>query len=123
MKKNCKKYIILILIVLVLNLLMSSLSYGVFTDANIDSMKGTTGDTLKPIQDTMNIALKIVSIIGSGISIIALMLLGIKYMMGSVEEKAEYKQTMIYYIIGAILVFAISNISAVIYDFAQTLNS
>ncbi len=116
MKKNCKKYIILILIVLVLNLLMSSLSYGVFTDANIDSMKGTTGDTLKPIQDTMNIALKIVSIIGSGISIIALMLLGIKYMMGSVEEKAEYKKTLFPYAIGALFVFGSSIIPGIIYN-------
>ena len=42
-------------------------------------------------------------------------------MIGSVEEKAEYKKTMIYYIIGAIMVFAISNISAMIYNFAKTL--
>lgn len=116
MKKNCKKYIILILIVLVLNLLMFNLSYGVFTDANIDSMKGTTGDTLQPIQDTMNIALRIVSVVGSGISIIALMLLGVKYMMGSVEEKAEYKKTLFPYVIGAVFVFGSSVIPGIIYN-------
>lgn len=43
-------------------------------------------------------------------------------MMGSAGEKAEYKETMTYYIIGAILVFAISNISAMIYNWAKTLN-
>lgn len=59
--------------------------------------------------------------IGSIVSVLALVLIGIKYMMGSVEERAEYKQTMMYYILGAILVFAISNISAVIYNFAKTL--
>lgn len=59
--------------------------------------------------------------IGSIVSVLALVIIGIKYMMGSVEEKAEYKTKMIYYIIGAILVFAISNISAMLYNFASTL--
>ena len=57
--------------------------------------------------------------VGSIVSIVALIAIGIKYMMGSVEEKAEYKQTMMNYVIGAILVFAISNISAMLYNFAQ----
>ena len=61
--------------------------------------------------------------IGSIVSVLALVLIGIKYMMGSIEEKAEYKETMTYYIVGAILVFAISNISAMIYNFAKTLNN
>lgn len=59
--------------------------------------------------------------VGNIVSILALVLIGIKYMLGSIEEKAEYKQTMIYYIIGAILIFAISNISYIIYNFAKDL--
>ena len=59
--------------------------------------------------------------IGSIVSVLSLVIIGIKYMMGSVEEKAEYKTKMIYYVIGAILVFAISNISAMLYNFASTL--
>mgnify|MGYP005780660547 FL=1 len=31
--------------------------------------------------------------------------LGIKYMMGSVEEKAEYKQTLVAYLISCVVVF------------------
>lgn len=54
--------------------------------------------------------------IGSIVSVLALVLLGIKFALGSAEEKADYKQWMIYYVIGAILVFAISNISAMIYN-------
>lgn len=76
--------------------------------------------------DTINFANKIIGIfqaVGSIVSVLALVLIGIKYMTGSIEEKAEYKETMIYYIVGAILVFAISNISAMIYNFAQTLNN
>lgn len=36
-------------------------------------------------------------------SVIVLMVIGVKYMLGSVEEKANYKETMLPYIIGCIL--------------------
>ena len=45
-------------------------------------------------------------VVGFLISVGVLMVLGIKYMMGSAEEKAEYKKTFIPYIIGAIILFA-----------------
>ena len=50
-----------------------------------------------------------------------IMVLGIKYMMGSAEEKAEYKKTMIPYLVGAILIFAATTIANVIYNFANGL--
>ena len=43
------------------------------------------------------------------------MLVGLKYMLGSVEEKAEYKKTLLYYLIGAVLAFGIVNILEFIY--------
>ena len=49
-------------------------------------------------------------------SVIILMVLGVKYMLGSVEEKAEYKKTMMPYVIGCFLVFGITNILAIIVD-------
>lgn len=52
---------------------------------------------------------------GSIISVICLVVMGVKYMMGSVEEKAEYKKTLPPYIIGAFMVFAISNLLDVFY--------
>ena len=51
-----------------------------------------------------------ISVIGTVTSIITLIIIGIKYLIGSVEEKAEYKKTMVPYLIGAIMVFAISGI-------------
>ncbi len=59
--------------------------------------------------------------VGSIVSVAVLAVIGIKYMMGSVEEKAEYKQTMKPYIIGAVLVFGITNILAIIVDVAISL--
>ena len=39
-------------------------------------------------------------------------------MMGSTDEKAEYKKSMLPYVIGAVLVFAASSIASVIYNLA-----
>ena len=63
----------------------------------------------------------IVQTAGVVIAVIVLMVLGIKYMMGSAEEKAEYKKTMIPYIVGAILIFAATTIANVVYNFADGL--
>lgn len=54
--------------------------------------------------------LNIVRTVGSIAAVITLIILGIKYMMGSAEEKAEYKKTLTPYIIGAVLVLAAVNI-------------
>ena len=63
----------------------------------------------------------IIQTAGVVIAVIVLMVLGIKYMMGSAEEKAEYKKTMIPYLVGAILIFAATTIANVIYNFANGL--
>ena len=65
----------------------------------------------------------VINVAGVVIAVIVLMILGIKYMMGSAEEKAEYKKTMIPYLVGAILIFAASTIANVISKFATGLNS
>lgn len=57
----------------------------------------------------------IISVVGSIISVIVLVILGIKYMVGSVEERAEYKNTLMPYFIGAICVFGAVNIANIIY--------
>ena len=55
------------------------------------------------------------------VSVIILIVLGIKYMVGSAEEKAEYKKTMIPYLVGAILIFAAGTIANIVYEFATGL--
>ena len=58
----------------------------------------------------------IIQLIGVVASVIVLILIGIKYMMGSVEEKAEYKKSLMPYIIGCALVFAASVFAQILYD-------
>ena len=63
-----------------------------------------------------NVVVNVIKIIGSILSVIILITIGIKYMMGSVEEKAQYKKTLIPYVIGAFILFAGSNLASIIYN-------
>ena len=60
--------------------------------------------------------INVVASVGSGVAIIALIVLGMKYMMGSAEEKAEYKKTLLPYFLGAIMVFGASALTGIIYS-------
>ena len=64
----------------------------------------------------------ILQTVGVVIAIIILAILGIKYMMGSAEEKAEYKKTFIPYIVGAILIFAAPAIANMVYNMVTNLS-
>ncbi len=82
---------------------------------SIDPKTENTGDITKVGNKIMGI----LQVVGVLIAVIILMVLGIKYMMGSAEEKAEYKKTMIPYIVGAILIFAAATIANAIYNFVS----
>lgn len=60
------------------------------------------------------------TVVGVIISVLMVMILGIKYMVGSIEQKAEYKKTMVPMLIGAILIFASSLIVSIFYDLIYT---
>ena len=59
---------------------------------------------------------------GSVIAVVALMFIGLQYMLGSVEQKAQYKEKMLPYIIGMILLFATTNLVGMLYDFVTDEN-
>lgn len=63
-----------------------------------------------------------INVVGIVISVITLMILGIRYMFGSIEEKAEYKQTFTMYIIGAILLFSVTTIPNILYNIGISIN-
>ena len=77
-----------------------------------------SGQTLSNVGKNIITTIRTVAMI---ISVVVLMVLGIKYMMGSAEEKASYKKTMMPYIVGAVLVFGAAAISDMVFTFASEL--
>lgn len=67
--------------------------------------------------------LSLITSIGTVVAVLMVAILGIKYMLGSVEEKAEYKKDLIPYFIGSILLFAICTIVKVLQTLGNTINN
>lgn len=107
-----KRKLITFLVVIVIAMLLvpSSIYAKMDTSINISSTAaGSSKEMTKRI-------LGMVQAIGSVVSVVALVIIGIRYMISSVEEKANMKGVLVYYIVGAVLVFATSNILGVAWD-------
>lgn len=77
----------------------------------------TTGT--EKVSSTLGQALYVVQVIGAGIAVIMLICLGIKFMVSSPSERAELKKHIVIYVLGAVLMFGASGISALIRGFVQ----
>ena len=60
-----------------------------------------------------------IGVIGTVISVGSLAVIGIKFLLGSVEEKAQYKQTLVPWLIGAVMVFGMTNLPNIIFKMAR----
>ena len=109
------KKTIKIITVLSIIALMLIASTPVFADAGFapDQLTGTA-PTGTDIQDMGNKIVGILQAVGTVIAVVILIVIGIKYIMGSAEEKAEYKKTLMPYVIGAILIFGAAQIAGLI---------
>ena len=119
-KKYIKKVLILFLIIM---LLTSTAIFAAATPEQITERITIGGSETRQFEGIGNKILGIVRVIGIIASVGTLMALGIKYMMGSVEEKAEYKKSFKAYIIGAVLVFSIATIGSKVYEIIKDMLS
>lgn len=111
-----------ILTVMATLLLIISMGASVVCATSIGGVKiEPNSSNTNEITGVGNKIMGILQVVGILAAVIILMVLGIKYMMGSAEEKAEYKKTMMPYIIGAILIFAATTIANAIYNFVSNI--
>ena len=111
-----------IFLILIIIFLLVSVFSKVLADIEPDSFQPAELSESETTITKFNQVIGAFQAVGSIASVLAIVVTGIRYMVASVEEKAEYKNTFIYYIVGAVLVFAISNVSALIYNWATGLN-
>ena len=81
---------------------------------DLNNYKGDGENATKFISKVEGI-LSIIQMVGVILSVIILVMIGIKYMLGSVEEKADYKKSMIPYLIGALMVFSVTTLPQLIF--------
>lgn len=116
MKKSVKIFSVLLMAIL----LVSFMASNVFANSdailqNIDAkVKDTTVDTGTFVTQFARIIvfLRNISIIAA---VIIIIVLGIKYMMGSLEQKAEYQKSFVPLIVGVILVVSATSIASFLF--------
>ncbi len=109
MKKTYKILAMSIMAVMMISVLASS----VFALSPSD-IKATSTSADSTITNIGGKILSAVTTAGIVLSVLMLAVLGVKYMLGSSEEKAEYKKSMMPYLIGALLIFAASTIATAV---------
>ena len=121
MKINKKTMIIICAVVIALTVIVSLCN--VCMAIEVTDIKPNT-----KVQSTnlTNIGSNIAGIIrnvGIVLAVVILMILGIKYMVGSAEEKADYKKSMIPYLVGAIILFGAAGIAQVVVSLSGNLTT
>lgn len=124
MRKTSKLIVALLIVLTIATISVSSFAT---SDAGnvLTQLTGTPSSAIETgkIINIGNSIIAVVRIVGVVVAVVILLILGIKYMMGSAEEKADYKKSMIPYIVGAVLIFASTAIVGVVYDMANALNN
>ena len=113
-KKMVKIFSAILMIIMLVSVSISS--FAALKPGDINIIDPNSTNTIKGIGGSV---LGIIQTVGVILAVVILMILGIKYMMGSAEAKAEYQKTMIPYIVGAVLLFGASAFANVIYDLAS----
>ena len=124
MKKTMKVIgIVAIMMILILGMATISSAETVDPGAIAGNLQGTKSEAQEDVTNIGNQIIGIITTVGVVVAVVILLVLGIKYMMGSASEKAEYKKTMIPYLVGAILIFGASAITQVVVSIASGINN
>lgn len=75
------------------------------------------------LEGKISTVITVITNIGIIFSVLMPAVIGIKYMLGSVEEKAEYKKDMIPYLVGAGLLFGVCTLVKILQTIGNSINS
>ncbi len=118
MKKSIKVISTLLLAIMLVTSIAGTV-LAVDPNTVLNGLNGNGNVKINDLTKVGNNIVTIIQVVGIVIAVIVLLVIGIKYMMGSASEKAEYKKTMIPYLVGAILIFGASAITKVVVGLAQ----
>lgn len=120
---NRVKAIKIVSIILMISIFTLFLSTKVFAASEIIAGLEPTYEDEAGLTNVGQQIISIISTVAIVISVIVLLIIGIKYMMGSASEKAEYKKTMIPYLVGAVIIFGAGAIAQVVVNLATSITS
>lgn len=113
---KCKKITIIISLIL-FAIIITNNAYATSPIDNPNSyLPSSDPDIPQNVLDIAGAIITIVQSVGIVVAVVSIMVLGIQYMVGSAEQKAEYKKTAMGFLIGAVLLFSAATIIKLIYN-------
>lgn len=116
MKRFFKLISVLIIIIICIGI-VSNISNASFKDIDVDYMVENAKDSsgaAKSVNNIVGAALVIAQVAGTGIAVIMLIVLAVKYITASAADKADIKKSAVVYVIGAIILFSAAGILGII---------
>lgn len=124
MTKKTIKMIALILLAVVFvasltqGILAATISGNSFDPNQFNDVNFEDGGASTSISSIIASIINMVQIIGTGVAIIMLIVLAIKYISAAPGDKAEIKKHAVVYVVGAIVLFAATGILQIVKQFA-----
>lgn len=115
--KKCLSFLVFILLVFNFFIIIPQNSFATndnFDFSRFDNTDYTNKKANKMTNNIMGTALKIIRTVATGIAVLMLTYIAIKYMLAAPSERADLKKSAMIYIVGAILVLGTQQLLAVI---------
>ena len=117
------KVVKLALRVVVLATLVGNVVYGYDYSSTISSLDGQAGDTTlnEKATNIVGAIISVMRIVGTGVAIIMLTAVAIKYLSAAPGDRADIKKHAVVYVVGAVVLFGASGILTIIQKWAGTI--
>lgn len=107
-----KSLICVVLAIFVVNF-FTAISYA--DNFDLSGYDATADSSIKsPFEGAIGAILSVIRIVGTGVALIIIMTIAIKYMSAAPGERAEIKKSSIQYVVGALILFGSSNILSIL---------
>lgn len=114
-------------LVVVFTMILSFVTFVYADDPGISQLTGamsgvsTMASTSSKVGTVINNVIGLIQMVGSGIALIVITMLGIKYILASPGEKADVKKQIMPILIGCVLLFGAVNLMAAVAEFAKVI--
>lgn len=131
MKRNVIKVVAVLLIAIMAVTILNSAVFAAnneikFDEINEDYVRNNASDNsgaAASVNRIIGSLLTVVQVVGSGVAVIMLIVLAIKYISAAPSDKAEIKKHAVVYVVGAVVLFAATGIIGIVRRFAGNVHA
>lgn len=111
-----KGFIKIALMVLIVIMIFSSIAYADNDNFSFSEINNqTAGEDIKnPVKKAVGAVMGAVRIIATGVAIVMISVVAMKYLMSAPGDRADMKKASIQYVVGAVIVFGAANILTIL---------